>query len=299
MVIIPVHIGQYMKVQPVCVPCLMKRVVFQSKLPNNGREFEALEAALKTYGENISKSMNSARIATIVHRSAYDALGVTDPYLELKIRADEVMSQYMGVSEKYVADSEDKIRAAIRISIVGNIMDFGSGIAIDDPNEFAEVFETLLAQEPGLDDTEAIKEILSRDGTVVYLFDNCGESQLDKILIREIRKLGRRVIGVVRGEAILNDVTYEDAVRVGLDRELDELLTTGVFAIGVDMDRISDELREKMENASIIIAKGMANYESLSEASLKVPVAYLMRAKCIPVAESLGVGFGANIVKLG
>ena len=287
-----------MKVHPACVPCLMKRVVFQSRLPNNGREFEAIKAALEAYGENISKDMNSARLATIVHRRAYDALGVADPYLELKVRADEVMSRYMGISEKYVAESEDKIRAAIKISIIGNIMDFGSGIAIDDPNEFAELFETLLNQELGLDDTEAVKEILNRDGTVLYLFDNCGESQLDKILIREIRKLGRKVVGVVRGEAILNDVTYEDAVRIGLDKEVDEMLTTGAFSIGVDMNDIGDDLRKNMEGASIIIAKGMANYESLSDVSLNVPVAYLMKAKCIPVAESLGVESGMNVVRL-
>jgi len=287
-----------MKVHPACVPCLMKRVVFQSRLPNNGREFEAIKAALEAYGENISKDMNSARLATIVHRRAYDALGVADPYLELKVRADEVMSRYMGISEKYVAESEDKIRAAIKISIIGNIMDFGSGIAIDDPNEFAELFETLLNQELGLDDTEAVKEILNRDGTVLYLFDNCGESQFDKILIREIRKLGRKVVGVVRGEAILNDVTYEDAVRIGLDKEVDEMLTTGAFSIGVDMNDIGDDLRKNMEGASIIIAKGMANYESLSDVSLNVPVAYLMKAKCIPVAESLGVESGMNVVRL-
>jgi Uncharacterized conserved protein len=276
----------------------MKRVVFQSGLPNNGREFEAIKAALEAYGENISKDMNSAKMATLVHKRAYDALGVADPYLELKIRADEVMSQYMETSEKYVADSEDKIRAAIKISIIGNIMDFGSGIAIDDPNEFSELFEILLEQELGLDDTEAVKEILDRDGTVLYIFDNCGESQLDKILIREIRKLGRKVIGVVRGEAILNDVTYEDAVRIGLDKEVDEMLTTGAFAIGVDMNDIGEDLRKNMEAASIIIAKGMANYESLSDVPLNVPVAYLMKAKCIPVAESLGVKSGTNVVKL-
>jgi Uncharacterized conserved protein len=287
-----------MKIQSACVPCLMKRVVFQSRLPNNGREFEAIKAALKAYGENISEDMNSAKIATIVHRSAYDALGVADPYLELKIRADEVMSKYMEISEKYVAESEDKIRAAIKISIIGNIMDFGSGIAIDDPSEFEEMFETLLDQELGIDDTEAVKDILIEDGAVIYLFDNCGESQLDKVLIREIRKLGRKVVGVVRGEAILNDVTYEDAVRIGLDEEVDEMLTTGAFAIGVDMDRIGEDLRKSIEEASIIIAKGMANYESLSDLSLKTPVAYLMKAKCVPVAESLGVTPGTNVVRL-
>ena len=276
----------------------MKRVVFQSRLPGNGREFESVIAALKAYAENISSDSNSAKLATLVHKSAYAALGVKDPYLELKIEADDVAERFMQESERFVNGSPDRLRAAIRISIIGNIMDFGSGIAIDDPKEFSDMFKTLLEQDIGWDDVDLLEEAVEKGRTVIYIFDNCGESQFDKILIRELRMLGKRVVGVVRGEPILNDVTYSDAVRIGLDLELDSLLTTNAFAIGLDLNMIGSDLRKEIAGASVMIAKGMANYESLSDEVLDIPLFYLLKAKCVPVAVSLGVDLGTNVVKM-
>ncbi|MCL2334143.1 MAG: ARMT1-like domain-containing protein [Candidatus Methanoplasma sp.] len=285
-----------MKVSPECIPCLMKRVVFQSKLPNNGRENQSIEAALKKYSDIISFDMNSAKSATLVHQSSYDAMGVKDPYLELKIRADEVAERYYDEVYEIVKGSDDPFATAVRISIIGNIMDFGSGIAIDDPDEFSRVFPELLKQDIFHDDTEALRVAVDRSSTVIYLFDNCGEVQFDKILIGVLKDMGKRVIGVVKGEPILNDVSFDDALRTGLDKEVDKLLTTGGFAIGIDMEMIGSELKGELSNAGVMIAKGMANYESLSGEDTGIPTAYILKAKCGPVADSLGVAIGSNVV---
>lgn len=175
-------------------------------------------------------------------------------------------------------------------------MDFGNGIALDSPEGFPGMFRDLVAEGIGSDDTPKLKELVEGSDTVLYAFDNCGESVLDKLLIREIRSMGKRVVGVVRGVPILNDVTLEDAERICL--ECDRIVTTGAFAIGFP-GRISDRgLDEELGNAGVMIAKGMANYESLSEWDPGVPVAFLLRAKCAPVAESLGVPVGTNVVRI-
>ena len=54
------------------------------------------------------------------------------------------------------------------------------------------------------------------------------------------------------------------------------------------MEELPDETLKRLENADIIIAKGMANYECLSEAEFK-PIAFLLTAKCEPVAKDIGV----------
>ncbi|MDR2846114.1 MAG: ARMT1-like domain-containing protein [Candidatus Methanoplasma sp.] len=287
-----------MKVSPDCVPCLMRRVFFQSLLPENGRERESVEAGLKTYAENIAWNRNSAELATIVHRSAYEALGVTDPYHELKVRADDIASGYLDRVEKFVDSSDDRFTAAVRVSIIGNVMDFGSGISIDDPDEFEGMFESLLEQGVGSDDTEVLRDLVGASDTVLYLFDNCGESQFDKVLIRELKRSGKRVVGVVKGKPILNDVTREDAERIGLDKELDRVLTTNTFAIGINIKEIGEDLRDEIKRAGVAIAKGMANFESLSDEDIGIPVVYLLRAKCIPVAGLLGVEVGTNVVRV-
>lgn len=287
-----------MKHAPECVPCLMGRVLFQSYLPNNGKERESVEAALKTYAKVISEEPNSARMAAFVHKSSYDALGVSDPYLELKVRADEVALKYYDRVVDFIEGSDDRFKAAVKVAIMGNIMDFGAGIAIEDPEEFDDHFESLLEMELTIDDTRRIRDEAERADTVVYIFDNCGESVFDILLIEQIRAMGKRVVGVVRGEPILNDVTTEDALRVGLDKHLDAIMTTNSFSIGVDMEKIDDLLRNEIDNAGLIIAKGMANFESLGEEDLPTPIAYLLKTKCRPVASEFNVEIGSNVAKL-
>ena len=285
-----------MEIRPECIPCLLKRVLFQAKLADNGTEFGALKAAVKAFSDGLREGRNSAEMATEVHKAAYIAMGTKDPYLQMKIRADEVAEEYSGVASEYIASSNDRIRSAILVAAIGNVMDFGIDQAIDDPDRFGNEFGRLMEQGIGYDDTETVKRILSEAKSVIYIFDNCGESQLDKLLIREIRSNGTRVIGVVRGEPILNDVTLADAERTGLDRELDAVYTTSEFRVGIDLRSLNEHLKKEIASADIVIAKGMANFESLSDQDVPVPTVYILRSKCAPVADALGIPLGINAV---
>ena len=284
-----------MKVTPDCVPCLMKRVLFQARLLDNGRESEAVGAALRTYAKEYAEGRNSAEVATEVHRSAYEVMGA-DPYVKIKLDADRIAGEYLDQVERYVDSSDDRLSAAVRVAVVGNIMDFG--VSLSSPEEFRAVFKGLLDQGIGSDDTARMKELLSRSRSILYFFDNCGESQFDKLLIKEIQRMGVRVVGVVRGERILNDVTMEDAERIGLDRILDRVVSTGTFAIGAVLSKAKDDLKEELDRADMMICKGMANYESLSDQDAGMPKVFILRTKCGPVARSLGVPENINVVRV-
>lgn len=284
-----------MKVHPDCVPCLMKRIFFQANLLNNGTEAAAVEAALKAYADNFDYSCNSAELATKVHKAAYDAMK-GDPYEKLKKRADEVAGEYVEFAENYVKESKDRISAAVKIAAIGNIMDFGVGLAIENPEQFREKFRQMLDQGIESDDTEKFKELLKKSKKILYFFDNCGESRFDSILIKEIQSLGVKVVGVVRGERILNDVTLEDAKRIGLDKILDGLITTGEFRIGCDLS--NPAVKKESDSSDLIVCKGMANYESMSDQPTKVKKVFILRTKCIPVANSLGVKPDINVVRV-
>ena len=280
-----------------CAPCLMRRVLFQSRLEGGGLEFEAVKAAVDVLSDRMTDGTTSVDIATDVHRRAYQAIGSDDPYRDIKVRADTVAEPYVDMLEAAVERSDDPLRSAIVAAVVGNIMDFGGGSAISDPDEFMGVFDGMVAQGLGCDDTDVLRELLEKVPGVVYMFDNCGESQLDKVLIRQLRRMGKRVVGVVRGAPILNDVTEEDALRIGLDREMDRLLTTGKFYVGIDWDDFPAELEEEIRGCGLIIAKGMANYEATSDRRLPVPIVHILRTKCRPVASSLGVPENINVVR--
>ena len=281
-----------------CVPCLMKRVLFQARLIGDPNEFRTVQSALREYAAGFKEGVCSADIATRVHRVAYDSMGCEDPYRQLKLDADRIASDYVADAEAFIDSSDDRFAAAVRVSIIGNIMDFGSGVAIDDPEEFRRMFGSLLAEGIGSDDTAALKRLVESSDTVLYAFDNCGEVMFDKLLIREIKAMGKRVVCVVRGKPILNDVAYEDAVRAGVGEVADRIVTTGAFAVGFPPVVCDEGLAEELPRAGVLITKGMANYESLSDMNLNVPVAYLLRAKCAPVSRSLGVPMGTNVVRV-
>ena len=287
-----------MKTHADCASCLMKRVLFQARLADNGTEFAAVQAGVREYARLMSPDISSADIATHVHSAAYAAMGVSDPYLDMKLEADRVAEKYVPDAQSFIDSSEDRFAAAVRVSIVGNIMDFGMGIAIDSPDEFGRMFQSLLDQGVGSDQTEDLRRLVEGCETVLYAFDNCGEDQFDRLLIREIRAMGKRVVGVVRGAPILNDVSLDDALRIGMDRELDRIVSTGGFCVGFSEGLMKEDLKEEMGRAGVLIAKGMANYESLSDMAVPLPVAYLLRAKCLPVASSLDVPVGTNVVRV-
>jgi Uncharacterized conserved protein len=284
-----------MQVFPECVPCLTSRVLYEAKLSSTDvtTQLKAEEAAVKTMCR-MGFEGPIALLSTEVHRAVYRILGDDDPYRHVKRLANETAVKLLPTVQSLIQTSSDPFRSAVIAAIIGNTFDFGVlgfEVATDD---FEKEVATIYRHGLDIDDTDAMKPLLN---DVVYVADNVGEIVYDGLLIEQMRKLGARVTLVVRGGSILTDATMEDVWEFGLDKVADGVMTTGSNAIGIKLDEIPAELRDILPRASLIIAKGMANYEMLSEYSFK-PVAYLMRVKCAPVAESVGARVGDFIAKL-
>ncbi len=280
-----------------CVPCLLNRVLYEVDLIAPEKADEAMESSLAILDAEFRHGVNSAALATRVHRAAYAIAGTNDPYAELKVRSDQVAERIFERASAFVEQSEDRFEAAALCAIAGNVLDFGISVGIETPEQLEKAFQSLVAEGLGVNDLPSAKKLLKRSKKVLYLLDNCGESVFDRLLVREIKRLGPRVIGVAKGEPILTDVTLEDAKRVGLDKEFDELLTTEQFAVGLDIGHVSKKLKSLFASADMIVSKGMANYEALSDESVP-PILYLMRAKCEPVARAIGAKRNDNVARL-
>ncbi|MGZ4863955.1 MAG: damage-control phosphatase ARMT1 family protein [Halobacteriota archaeon] len=284
-----------MKLFPDCIPCLASRALYEAKLSTNDvkTQLKAEQAAVQAmcsagFGGPI------ALLSTKVHRAVYRVLGDDDPYREVKRQANDTAVKLLPTVRSNIQTSGDPFRSAVIGAIIGNTFDFGVlgfEVATDD---FEKEVEAIYRHGLDIDDTDAIKTLIK---DVVYVADNVGEILYDGLLIEQLRKLGGRVTLVVRGGYVLTDATIEDVWEFGLDKVADRVLTTGSNAIGIKLDEIPAELIEILSRASLIIAKGMANYETLSEYPFR-PVAYLMRVKCAPVAESVGAHVGDFIAKL-
>ncbi len=286
-----------MEMAPECIPCLLGRVLFEAELCAPDKSAKVVRDSLKILSEGFEPGVNSAELATRVHRRVYSVLGCKDPYRELKIKSDEVALSLLPEAKEFIETSHDRLEAALLCSIAGNVLDFGIGTGFDEPDKLRGQFGSLVRQGLDLNDVPKVRGCLKSAKKIVYLLDNCGEVVFDKLLIEELKKFNLKIIGVVKGEPVLTDVSMEDARRVGIDEMFDELLSTGTFAVGIDMKRIGDRLRAEMNSADLIISKGMANFEALSN-EITRPILYVMRAKCRPVAEAIGARKNDNVAKL-
>ncbi|MBR4225249.1 MAG: DUF89 family protein, partial [Candidatus Methanomethylophilaceae archaeon] len=125
-----------MKIQADCVPCLMKRVLFQSRLDGRSDDYASVEAGLKAFAENISRDKSTVEVATAVHAASYSKLSTEDPYRKLKVSSDAVADRLTPRAQAFVDAAEDRLSAALLVSAIWNIMDFGSTAqAIDGPEE--------------------------------------------------------------------------------------------------------------------------------------------------------------------
>ena len=280
-----------------CVPCLLHRVLYEVQLVAPDKAEEAMAESLHILSSNFPKGMNSAKLATLVHENAYAISGSKDPYADLKRRSDQAAELVFPKARKLVEEAENKLEMAVRVAIAGNVLDFGIDVGFESPEQLVKGFDMLVGEGLRINELDRARELMRKGGKVLYLLDNCGESVLDRLLVQEIKSLGPKVIGVVKGEPILTDVTMEDAKRAHLDETFDELLSTESFAVGIDATKVGPRLRKELMEADLIVSKGMANFESLSDEPYR-PVLFLLRGKCEPVSRLIGAKRGDNVAKL-
>ncbi len=272
-------------------------MLFETEEVDRSKSVETTKAATRILGERFGPGACSATIATGVHEETYRMLGTDDPYRELKRRSNEIALELYPEAEAFVEASDDRLKSAFLCAVVGNVLDFGIGTAFDSPEKLREEFKHLLEEGFGHDDLPRIRALLEQGDEVIYLADNCGEVVLDRLALKEIQRLGVKVTFVVKGRPILTDATLADIDGLGIDEIVYDVKETPGFAVGVDVAELNGEFGEWLRRCDMIIAKGMANYESLSETDIG-PVAYLLRTKCDPIADSLGLKKDINAAKL-
>ncbi len=223
--------------------------------------------------------------------------GVYDPYKDLKRASNDEALAMLNEVKSLIASHEDSLRAAVKVAIAGNIIDF---VAVE-TYDLRATIEKVMKQEPAIDDYSRLRgEVLSAE-TLLYFADNAGEIVFDKLLVEEmIRVRGkpfRRISFVVKGGPIINDATIEDALYVGLDKLPNiefKKVSSGKPGTGPELS--SPEVLSWIRNHDLVISKGQGNYEDLSDVR---GVYFLLMAKCPVVAEDIGVKVGDIVIKRG
>ena len=245
-----------MKLTDTCVDCLLSRVAFECQLASADKACteKTVSACRDLLLSMKDSSLFHPQIASAVHRKACEMIGNPDPFRELKAAGN---NQAMDVCRQ-VRGRLVSFHDLVLASVIGNTFDY----AVKDHDvtgDFSRFFEEEFNKGLDVDDTARIIDLSQR---VVYLTDNCGEIVFDRLLAGFLKARGSHVTVAVRDAPILNDATMEDALALGFDRIADCLTTTGGGAeIGLDMAKMPADLAKAIDECTIIISKGMANYE--------------------------------------
>ena len=180
--------------------------------------------------------------------------------------------------EKKIRSTKAPLATALCYARLGNYIDL-SALSDVSTEKLLELFAK--AEEESLDAEEYqhFLQDLKHGEYLVYLTDNCGEVVLDKLVIKLLKEQYPkfRIEVLVRGIPVTNDVDIEDAEYVGLTK-LVPVFGNGSGIAGTELSKISQEAREKLERADVIIAKGQGNFETIHTCGLNIY--YLFLCKC-------------------
>ncbi|MCD6248515.1 MAG: DUF89 family protein [Hadesarchaea archaeon] len=291
-----------MKLHPECVSCIMDRAVSQLRIAtdDDGLRLKALSLVAEFLSRNISEDAVPAHLGDEQNKIVMRVTSNPDLYRDRKKMNNEAAMELAPYAERLVREAgglRERLRTALILAVIGNSMEFSVAGHKFDPQNFKGEFDALLSGGLAHDDLDEVISKIMSSKEILYLTDNCGEIIFDRILVKEIAGNGVKVFITGKSIPVQEDVTMDDLRALGI-HEFAEIISSGT-AVGVRPDLGPGELFEKMEEVDLVLAKGMGNYETISEFEdkLRGRLAYLLRAKCVPVARSLGVRKGALVAK--
>jgi hypothetical protein len=233
--------------------------------------------------------LTSPEIQRILNNEFCRLVKVDDLFAKEKAQSNAIALALYDEWKPKVLASNNPFDLALRLSIAGNIMDYGANNSFDLQQTVQKVLQATFA----IDHSKLLYNKIKKAQNILYLGDNAGEIVFDKLFI-ETCLTNKQIYFAVKDVPTLNDVTIKEAKEVGIDK-LTTVISNGFDAPSTVLSKCSKEFLEIYHSADLIISKGQGNYEGLMDE--KDPrIFFLLMAKCDVIAEKLNVEKGSFIV---
>ena len=267
-----------MRANSMCISCILGK---QEKLIRDFSDEDKKSQYINRVLEILRKhghTESSPWLAEKINQLYEECWGEGEDYTVTKQRYNQLLLSKEKEILSCINNSNDCIRECIKYVSAGNYIDFS---AVDNVNE--HTLDELLQKvnEENISEIEYFnfKRDLEQAKQLVYVTDNCGEILLDKIFIKciEDKYPKLKITVIVRGQNVINDATIEDAKQVGLT-DIVTCIGNGNGAPGTVIKLLSEEAKQALFEADMIISKGQGNFESLFGEGLN-PY-YIFLCKC-------------------
>ncbi|MEW6308273.1 MAG: ARMT1-like domain-containing protein [Bacillota bacterium] len=273
-----------------CLPCYLHQALAALEAAGIPREAQyAHLASLAAFAADLPAESSPAVNSSLVLQRLSELTGVADPFAAARAASNAHALRMLEPLRSRVRRAPDPLFAALRLAVAGNIVDMGIL-----PNfDLAKAVDDALTGGFTRDDYPAFTA--RRWHNVLVIGDNSGEIAFDLLLAEELRRGGAEVVYAVKGAAILNDATLEDAAQVGMPA-VARVITTGAGLLGAPLSACGEDFLAELDRAAAVVAKGQANYETLEgEARAGPKTFFALQAKCLVVAGHLRVDLGASV----
>lgn len=271
-----------MKINEKCLPCLINQVIKVANITNCSNRDDLYHQVFEQLSK-IDFNKSNPEIIGMIFELVKKHLNNEDPYQEIRQYYNNLFLQSYDDFDKKI----NSFKTAIKYAIIGNIIDF-SPINNQEITKIDDWFDNIDNLSLTIDHVDKLINDIKKAKTILYLGDNCGEICLDKLLLKRIKQLNPslKIYFGVRGKSVVNDSIESDAYEVGID-EYASIISNGDNSLGTILSRTSAQFNQIYQNCDFVIAKGQANFESLSEENKKIY--FLLMVKCDVIAKYINV----------
>lgn len=271
-----------MKINEKCLPCLINQVIKVANITNCSNRDDLYHQVFEQLSK-IDFNKSNPEIIGMIFELVKKHLNNEDPYQEIRQYYNNLFLQSYDDFDKKI----NSFKTAIKYAIIGNIIDF-SPINNQEITKIDDWFDNIDNLSLNIDHVDKLINDIKKAKTILYLGDNCGEICLDKLLLKRIKQLNPslKIYFGVRGKPVVNDSIESDAYEVGID-EYASIISNGDNSLGTILSRTSAQFNQIYQNCDFVIAKGQANFESLSEENKKIY--FLLMVKCGVIAKYINV----------
>ncbi len=274
-----------MKVEEECIPCILKMSLNGLRSlnlePYKLREiYHELVKSIMT--DNDIWDITSAELVEKILIKLIDKTDVADPFITIKEKANSQLLSIYDQLKHHVLDCDDAVLEAVKLSIFGNTIDV---MLSSDPERNLKKVLTAFTKDLPLNIAN-YKKLVSQfkiSKSLLVIADNAGEAVMDKLFIEILKeKYNMEIYYAVRHNPALNDMTYDEAVNIGL-LEIAQVITNGIDGPlpGTVLSRCSQEFLQILNCVDMVIVKGGGNFESLiGEPKLPLNTFFLLMCKC-------------------
>lgn len=201
-----------------------------------------------------------------------------DRYRQEKLDSNRFVMERLEWIRGLIHSAADPLFAGLQMAVLGNYLDF----AALQGNVHMETLEQLirggLDMELDKDCYRALQQDLEAGRKLLYLTDNAGEIVFDRLFLEEIaaRYPHLEILVCVRGDTVYNDATRKDAADVGITFPVIDNCSRHA---GTIIEALGEEARKALDEADVVIAKGMGNTETMYGCGYNVYYAFLVKCQ--------------------